>query len=583
MPKNVVGPSESQFIIGIAYVSSYLKKEGYNIFTINLNFCNDTRKALNDKIIECGIDVIMVGGLSGQYHMVKEILNIVDDIDKKVIKVVGGGLVTSQPKIAMRALQTADIGVIGEGEITSAFLCDALNNNLDLSIVDGIIYKKDGGYILNNERGDIVDLDSLPFPDYEGFDFAKHINTDVKIENDFTSQLRNVYIIGSRSCPYNCTFCFHSSGERYRTRSLDNIFEEIDYLYNNYKIKCIAIQDELFSAQKERLLEFCKRIKKYNLHWFSQFRVDLVDDEVLDVMKDSGCTLLGVGIESADNRILKSMKKNITVEQIENALKKMHRKNISFAGNLIFGDKEETKETAEATLNWWKEHSHYNITMALIVPFPGTALYQYAIDKGIIKDPVKYLQDGCPNVNVSKMTDEEFGAINTKILQYPLAMAPKYTDYTYSNKKLVAKCEKCNTANEHDFNFFETMFVICKNCGQKHFVPVNDNITKMITSKVELLMKEGKVAVWGINPPLYHFLAKTEIVNNDRMYFIDISKVRQMSKIHGKKICSPDIIQSKDIKYVMTGIPGIFSTIERQVKNNYQDVEKVLTMSKLID
>ena len=582
MPKTATKIADAIFPSGVAYVSAYLKSKGYNVFTLNLNLYDDIQSPLERFIRECYIDVVMTGGLSREFHIVKQILDKVRSIDKDVVNIVGGGLISAQPRIAMEALQVADIGVLNEGEITTACLCEALNNEDDLSQVTGIIYKTEGEYVLNEKREDIAGLDLLPFPDYEGFSFGKYIEAKSSVENDVTKQLRNVYIIGSRSCPYNCTFCFHTSGKKYRIRSLSNIFTEIDFLYNTYGVNSISFQDELFAADKKRLFEFCQRIKNYDLHWFCSLRVDLVDDEVLDAIKDSGCTLIGLGLESADDTILKSMNKHITRAQIESALKKIDGKGIPFFGNLIFGDKGETVGTAENTLNWWLKHKDYNISLGLVVPFPGSCLYHYAVKHNIIRDEVSYLKEGCPQVNVSRMTDEQFGQINAKILQYPLSLAPKYTDYTYSNKTLKAKCIDCGVANEYNFEFFETDFVICKECGRKYYVPVNNSLSNAIAQAIRSEIRYNHIAIWGINAALYDFLTSNDVFSDERIHFIDISRIMQMTCIQGKRIESPDIIPRHSIKLVITGNPGIFIKVKMQVENKYPGVERICTMADII-
>lgn len=185
----------------------------------------------------------------------------------------------------------------------------------------------------------------------------------------------------SRSCPYNCTFCFHSSGTKYRQRSLDSVFKELDMLTSKYTIKNIAITDELFAAKKEYVNEFCVRIKKYNIGFSVALRVDIVTRELLTMLKDSGCLSIGYGLESADNKILKSMRKNITIEQIENALILTNEVGINMQANFIFGDIAETVETSNNTINWWLAHNEFQINLRFIIVFPGTYLYKYACEK----------------------------------------------------------------------------------------------------------------------------------------------------------------------------------------------------------
>lgn len=582
MSKVNSGENEKIFNLGIAYISSYLKNKKFNIFNINLNFCEDIESALKENIIKYNINIIMLGGLSAQYSLIKELLDISHAIKPELIKIVGGGLISGDPVVAMHALEIADYGVIGEGEYTAAELCFALENKTDVSEIQGIVYKKDNEFIVTQSRDDILDLDSLPFPDYKGFEFDKHISIN-NIGNNLTKQLNAIYIIGSRSCPYNCTFCFHTCGKKYRQRSLDNIFEEVKYLHELYNIKFLGLQDELFSYNKERVLEFCERIKQYNIGWWSQFRVDMVDYDVIKAIKESNCNFMAFGLESANNKILKSMEKKITIEQIEKTLQTVYELEMPFVGSFIFGDKEETIDTAEDTLEWWKKNKNYNIFLSIITPYPGSKLYKFAVSNGIIKDPVKYLKDGCPHVNMSKLAKVEFGNLVEKISSLPYEYGSVYTEYTYENQTLIAKCQKCNAINVYDeFSFVGTKLLVCNHCGQKHCVKINSDVIEKLNNKIEEFLKFGKVAVWAINVSIKNLLNESIVFKNENIFFIDISKIIQNSYIHDKKVCGPEVLIDEDIKTVIIGIPRLYSIVSSEIKRNYKNVENIINFDDLV-
>lgn len=246
-----------------------------------------------------------------------------------------GGIITSDPDAAMEALEYVDIGVIGEGEVTICELADALEGKRDLDTVNGIIYKKAGKYHTTLPREEIKDLDALPYPDYEGLEYDKLLE---KMSNDIGGQGtdRFGYISLSRSCPFNCTFCFHPAGSKYRRRSIDSAFKEIDYLIEKFQIENLYIEDELFAFRKDDVAKFCEEIKKRGLSYVIAMRVDMVNRENLIMLRDSGCLSISFGLESMDNRILKSMKKHIRVKQIESALEICHEVGINIIGNFIF-------------------------------------------------------------------------------------------------------------------------------------------------------------------------------------------------------------------------------------------------------
>lgn len=396
--------------MGILYVSAYVKRSGIaNVFTLNLNHeSGEEFDILQSYIKKNNIDFVGLGGLSGEYSDIFRVVSYVRKIDYNVIIQVGGGIMSADPMVTMQAMPDVDFGIIGEGEQTSVELIDAITRELDINSVDGIIYRGEDGLRITKRREEIDDLDTLPLPDYEGFNYVEYLrlNPDLSDEGKKYSQ---VSVIGGRSCKYNCTFCFHPSGSKYRQRSLDSIFDEIDYLVKNYDISYIALREELFATDNERVRQFCERVKEYDFDWSIQLRIDSINQELVDMLKNTRCRYLFVGVESADNRVLKSMRKGITLAQIERALDMLREAGLNSRSGVIFGDTVETFESAMFTLDWFKKnYTKYRMFVDMIIAFPGSVLYRRACESGVIPNPVEFLKDGCPIVNVSQMNDMEF-------------------------------------------------------------------------------------------------------------------------------------------------------------------------------
>lgn len=407
--------------LGILYVSAALKSSNAaNVYTLNLNHCaDDDETILRDWLERYSIDIVGSAGISGQFMEVFPLFQLIRKINPKVRIIVGGGMITSDAVSAMEAFgTTVDYGCIGEGEITVPELVTAIYENLPISGVKGIIYRERGEWVITPRREEIMDLDSIPFPDYEGFDYDKYLATNGEIENGV--KFSPVAIVGGRSCKYNCTFCFHPSGSRYRQRSLDSIFAEIDYLVTHYDVNYIALREELFASDAQRVLDFCERMKAYSIVWSIQLRVDNVTPVIVNALKHSKCRYIFLGIESADNRILRSMRKNITIEQVEAALDMCIDAGLDTRSTLILGDEEETIESAERTISWWLAHKKRSaIDIGLIIAFPGSTLYKHAVRNGKIPDTVRFLRDGCPVVNLSRnMTFEQFCQIADKVSEH---------------------------------------------------------------------------------------------------------------------------------------------------------------------
>jgi radical SAM superfamily enzyme YgiQ (UPF0313 family) len=250
-------------------------------------------------------------------------------------------------------------------------LLRALSEGRDAKTVPGLIIRSGNRLIRTARREEIADLDSLPFPDYEGFDYGEYLvrNPDLSDEGKKYSQ---VSVIGGRSCKYNCTFCFHPSGSRYRQRSLDSIFQEIDYLTHHYDISYIALREELFATDNERVAAFCRRMERYDIDWSIQLRIDSINEQLVSLLKGTRCRYLFIRVESIDNAVLKSMRKGITREMIEKALNLLKEAGLNSRSGLIFGDTVETYETALRSLEWFHRHRlDYRLFVDMIIAFPG--------------------------------------------------------------------------------------------------------------------------------------------------------------------------------------------------------------------
>lgn len=406
-----------EFSMGILYISAVLKKENFDVVCLNLNHIDEAiGKAIERAILSKDIDIVGTGSLSYQYNQVKHILASAKKTKKDIITIAGGGLITSEPELMIKSMQM-DFGVIGEGEETIIELIRAIENQGDFSRINGIICKdKKGDIVRTPTRKAAEELDALPFPDYEGFEVEKQLDSlrpNDSIQLTFMDNPRAMTLISSRSCPFNCTFCFHPTGNKYRQRSLDSFFKELEYFVKKYELNMVEIMDELFAGDTKRVNEFCRRIKPLNLLWYAQIRADTkITPETLSMLKDSGNYIMGCGVESASDTILKSMKKHTTVAMIERILPMIKAAGIIPVSNFILGDPAETAETVRETMNWWRNHSDYDFIMNPLTPYPGTEIYKYSLENKIITDKLEFLEKGCPPVNMSReMNDFEYQRI----------------------------------------------------------------------------------------------------------------------------------------------------------------------------
>ena len=506
MPK-IPEKQEYMFPLGIAYVSSSLKKSGYNVFTLNLNFYEDWRKELESVLYKNNIDVVGTGGLTADYKQISEIISFVKSVRPSVIFVLGGGIVTASTKIIFDLFPELDIAMQREGEHAWIELMKTITEGKELDEVPNIIFKKNGELVINHLANDIENIDSLPYPDYDGFGYKEAMKSIE--ESGYWIGNRPAFILSSRSCPYKCTFCFHTAGTKYRRASLKRIFEEIDYMIAKYDCKDFNFSDELFGLEEEYVLEFCKLIKERKVTWSVSMRVDCITEQMAREMSLSGCKWILYGIESADDRILKSMKKNITVSQIDYALSISRKYNLGVIGYLIFGDPEETQESVNKSLEWWINNLDMGIGLNMIKAFPGSKNYELCVSNGTIQSEVEFIKNGCPIINTTRLSDEEYYLIYAKVeshKMYYLHM-PRVINIIGKNSKdktITFKyvCTHCGSEHMCTAGYREKKRLICDNCNQImdiSLVRYFDEIIKKAFSKIantkqEILISSDKEA-----------------------------------------------------------------------------------------
>jgi len=422
-PKVAARGDYYEFPLGPAYVSSSVKAHGVACSCLNL--CHDDRP-VKDQLAEAierhRIDVVCTGGMSIILGEVDAVVRATRQICPSILIVVGGAIVTSQPDVAARAIRF-DFGVIGEGELAMCDLADAMMEGRSYREVKGLIVQErlcrnpgpddaSAGYLTTVAREEIAELDTLPIPDYEGFEYGQYIRTFAPTclmpHYSAMDEPRAARIISSRSCPFSCTFCYHPLGKKYRQRSIDNVFQEVEYLRRHYQINMLYFLDELFALDRARVLMFCERIKAYGLKWSANLRVSDVDEDLLCAMKSAGAYAVGFGVESMSSRILKSMKKNTTPSQVDRALALTRGVGLGIQGNIIFGDPEESESTVKECLDWWMANRHYGIILTMVRVLPDSQIYRDAINQGLIADIDKNLRDGFPLINISKLSRKAF-------------------------------------------------------------------------------------------------------------------------------------------------------------------------------
>jgi anaerobic magnesium-protoporphyrin IX monomethyl ester cyclase len=224
---------------------------------------------------------------------------------------------------------------------------------------------------------------------------------------------------------FKCTFCWHS--DKYRARSIDDIVAELRWAIQRYRVDHLVLYDDCFSLKKERIYEFCSKVKllcvelNWRLEWRCSLLVSSVDADLLDVMKGAGCSTIGFGFESYHPAVLKSMRKPSTPDQIKRAYQLTRAAGIEVMGFFLFGDTAETNESARTTLEYWKENCEGQVGLMFVQPYPGSEIYDRAVKLGVIRDRLEYIEKDMCNDNyfnvTSQMSDAEICSLRQDVLR----------------------------------------------------------------------------------------------------------------------------------------------------------------------
>ncbi|MDD4983808.1 MAG: radical SAM protein [Candidatus ainarchaeum sp.] len=366
----------TQAPLGICYLASYIRQKSKHI----VELLDDTieSKTLDKVVKEFKPELI---GISFSALSAKRAYNIAKKFKGRAIFVAGGPYATFCPEEVLN--KGFDFVVYGEGEKTFLQLVNKLEDKKSLKNQKGIVYKKGGKIIKNIPQPLIKNLDSLPTP-----------ARDLLKKNKYMQGA----IMTSRGCPFNCLFCNSRKfwQQTYRSMSVSKIYKELEELVNKYKYKHIFFNDDTFTINQNKVIGLCKLIIKKNLKftWAALSRADTLSEERISWMKKAGCNLIFIGVESGSEKILKTINKNISLEQIKYAVQLCKKHNITCRTSFILGLPGDYSEQLKS-LDLMEEITPDSINIHLLAIFPGSEIYENMGKYGITFKKLKNWQDYC--------------------------------------------------------------------------------------------------------------------------------------------------------------------------------------------
>ena len=363
--------------LGLAYLASALSEAGVEVRILDLVVFPYSQSMLQPLIEDFNPQVVGITAVSMTFDNAIDVLKDIKRIDPGILTIMGGPHVSFCAPDTLKAYPELDVIVLGEGERTVVELTRTVNNGNPWEKVNGIAYRKGTEICFTEKRGPIENLDDLPVPDRRLLPLGRYRALGMPIS-----------LTTSRGCPYKCIFCVGRKmvGARVRYRSAGKIVDEMEYL-NSLNFHQINIADDLFTANKNHCNAVCDEIIKRGLQlkWTSFARVDTISDAVLKKMKAAGCSAVSFGIESANPQILKTIKKGITLKQVEDAVNMCKRAEILPFASFILGLPGETPATIKETMEFGNRLKKLGLSFGfhLLAPFPGTEVREQSDQYGI--------------------------------------------------------------------------------------------------------------------------------------------------------------------------------------------------------
>lgn len=450
-PPNIYQTKQSMPPLGIAWLASALREAGYKdvslIDSMAGKYSNEEIIALLEKE---GPDIIGISFGTQIRFSAFDLARLIKKNFPTLPIVAGGPHPTLTAQDTLENIPEIDIVCRGEGDISFLNLVRAIEKRADLADVKGISFRNKKGEIVHNiPEAAIHDLDTLPLPARDLLPMEKYDKTTI------LSKKRATNIMSSRGCPYQCVYCSTSEqwGHRIRHRSPKNVVDEIEFILKSYPfLGGIRFFDDVFTMDKVRVIEICHEIlkRKLNFVWECEARANTIDEELISHMKRAGCEFIDLGIESGSDRILKNIKKSITVEQAIGAAKTIKKAGIGLKAFFMHGLPGETYEDIRKTV-FLSRYLYYNLgvegtTQGISVIYPGTELEKIAKESGTLPKDFSwskyYIRDRCyPPLDTSP---------HMPIFEQP--------DLTYEQVFRYVRKAKFAYFIRHPFNFLKTFF-----------------------------------------------------------------------------------------------------------------------------
>ncbi len=364
--------------MGISYLAALLEQAGFDARIFDAYFNGWSPDELVESVVAYQPHVL---GITAMTHEIMPAAHLAERVKARldIPAMIGGCHATALPSGTLEEFPAFDYLVHGEGEMTVAELLKTLFETASFqkfATIKGIAFRENGQVVVNDPRPPLSasELDNLPFPA-----FHHYYGDNSRALADKTA----CYVIASsRGCPHRCAFCMRVLGNKIRRRSSESICNEIELAVSRYGAHTIDFVDEVFlsndNVTRQVLTSFIETGLSKRIRWRGLTHASAVRAEMIDLAKRAGCYRLAMGVESGDDETLRAIGKGLTVEMARKAVRVVKDAGLILDTYFIIGHPNETRETAQKTIDLAADLNTSSIAVGMMVPYPGTRIYEMA-------------------------------------------------------------------------------------------------------------------------------------------------------------------------------------------------------------
>ena len=395
--------------LNLALLAAISEKLGHQSEIIDAEALKMSAKALVSQAIQRNADVIVLTGMSPFFHLSVEVATLLKDAGSTAQICIGGQHITIVEEKGFESV--FDFGFVGEGDEGWPIFLETLEGSSDFANVPGLMYRL-GQEVRKNPRNNANrNLDIYPWP-------ARHLlPMDTYRLGTLRGRLPFTTIQTVRGCPWKCIFCASDQLEttRISKRSISSVIAEIEHVIAEWGVRHFMIVDDVLTLHRKRTVEFCNEIigRGLEITFEGSTRANMVDDDLLDLMKNAGLIRLSFGLETVDEEMRKTMNKKVPLEAYREANRLCNKHGIEGLNSVMIGLPGETRENVRKTLRFLRQAKDVKqANFAIATPYPGTAFYDMAVGSTegvdlLIDDFSKYKRYGQAVTRIGSLSPED--------------------------------------------------------------------------------------------------------------------------------------------------------------------------------